>query len=555
MDIMKLNDQDSLDDINEIAQLPLELFFSALKATVDAVVIATVKGKILWVNNAFEQLTGYCYQEALGQDTRLLKSGRQSDQFYQNMWNTLNSAKVWQGELWNRKKDGSLYFEDQTITPVINNGIITHYVAIKRDISEKVAIKKQLEHAEKMDAIGQIVGGISHNFNNKLANILGYNELATELLNELIDEQAVNEAPANEKASNENTSNKSSADEKSAQHKLSNYLDKIHLAGLDAKKLVSKLQTFCREEGEQFQSLSLVEVINDILPIVNNLLPQNIKLSFITDNHRELINADAAQLQQMLMILLKNAIKASFGHGNITIEVKKAELAEQICRGCQQNISGHYIALTIKDNGQGINAKYLPKLFLPFFTTHQMEGGTGMGLSVLHGMLHEHHGHILVTSEPEQGACFTLLFPIIPPNAVTEKLTTENTEQGNEVHKKAHILFVDDEQPVVDLFTEILEFTGYQVTAQTNVQSALALFMQAPDCFDLVIADQNMHGITGLMLIRAIKNVNPDIPTILISGNERAEFEQDITFIETVDGFLNKPFKTKQLQDLVGKLL
>ncbi|MBL4909579.1 MAG: PAS domain S-box protein [Alteromonadaceae bacterium] len=517
---------------NKAANLPLELFYSVLKATVDTVVIVDAQGTILWVNNAFAQLTGYSYKEVLGKDTRLLKSGKQSEQFYQNMWNTLASGKVWQGELWNRKKDGSLYFEDQTITPVMNNEVISYYVAIKRDISEKVAIKKQLEHAEKMDVIGQLVGGISHNFNNKLATILGYVDLSNEL-------------PLSLPFSHE---------------KSDSYLAKIQLAALDAKKLVSQLQIFCREEGQAFKTHSLPSVVNDILPIATNLLPQNIKLTFSHDNHNELINADVLQLQQMLMILIKNSIKAITGMGNIIISVNKVTVAEQTCCGCHQPINGTFIALSIEDNGQGIEAKYLPKLFLPFFTTRIMDGSTGMGLSVLHGMLHEHNGHIVVTSKVKQKTTFTLLFPVIEQIASAKISPVENTnesdnENTNKNDSKAHILFVDDEQIVVDLFTEILMFSGYKVTAETNVQSALALFIQQPKQFNLVIADQNMHGLTGLMLIRAIKNIDPTIATILISGNERAEFEQDLTFIETVDGFLMKPFKTTELQVLVEKLL
>ena len=528
---------------NQSAKLPLELFYSALNATVDTVVIVDAQGTILWVNNAFEQLTGYSYKEVLGQDTRLLKSGKQSYSFYQNMWNTLTSGNVWQGELWNRKKDGSLYFEDQTITPVMNNDIVSYYVAIKRDISVKVAIKKQLEHAEKMEAIGQLVGGISHNFNNNLANVLGYNELATEFVLHLT---------------------KNDHAQKQTYAKLNNYLNKINSAAHAAKNLVSQLQTFCREEGQEFKPLSLLTVINDILPIASNLLPQNIHFTFNSDNHQELINADAVQLQQMLMILIKNSIKAITGVGSITVEINKVTLAEQTCCGCHQHLNGTFIALSIQDNGQGIESKYLSKLFLPFFTTRIMDGGTGMGLSVLHGMLHEHHGHILVSSKITQGTTFTLLFPILEQITSTKNLPVENSnerdnentnENTNQNDSKAHILFVDDEQIVINLFTEILILNGYKVTAETNVQSALAVFMQNPQDFDLVIADQNMHGITGLMLIRAIKNVNPTIATLLISGNEQADFEQDATFIEAVDDFLMKPFKTTALQNLVEKLL
>lgn len=508
----------------KISLLPKDLFFLALNSAVDAVVITDNNGEILWVNSAFEQLTKYSMHEAIGKDTSLLKSGRQSEQFYQSMWNTLTSAKVWQGQLWNKKKCGEQYLEEQTITPVVNaKNEITHFIAIKRDVSEKVAIKRQLEHAEKMEAIGQLVGGISHNFNNKLTSILGYNDLAIELSEQISDPQ------------------------------FDKYLDKTKLAALEAKKLVSQLQIFCREEGKHYKAISLVEVIGEILQLVTNTIPEKVKFTFSSDNDVAKIEADPAQLHQMLMILIHNSIKALPDGGNIRVQVNKVSLSEEVCSSCHQNFDGNYIELSVSDNGSGILQKYIKKLFLPFFTTDKIGGGTGMGLSILHGMLHEHNGHIRVTNEQEKETSFRLFFPVYQQNVANKDQSVIEPTSACEL-AKTHILLVDDELSFALLMVEFLERAGYKVTTKTDVQSALSLYMSMPEQFDILITDQNMPGITGLMLIRAVKSVNANLPAILVSGKSSEEFKDDANFNELVNGFLSKPFKTEQLYQLVTDL-
>jgi len=303
-------------------------------------------------------------------------------------------------------------------------------------------------------------------------------------------------------------------------------------------------------------------MISELVPLVAKSIAKNINITFNAAPHVALIEAEPTQLHQMLMILIHNSIKALPNGGEIVVELNQCDFKQgveqegttQICCSCHRNIIGNFVELAIGDNGQGITQKNIQKLFLPFFTTHQMDGGTGMGLSVLHGMLHEHHGHVLISSEPEQGAKFSLLFPVYEQiNAIDDVIHNEVVNRDN--LDKAHILLVDDEQIVVDLLAELLTFSGYQISAHTNVQSALAMFMAAPETFDLLITDQNMAGLTGLMLARAIKQVRIDLPAILISGKPVDNFADDINFIESIDGFLTKPFKTKQLNTLVEKLI
>ncbi len=507
-----------------VPKLPEELFFKALNSAVDAVVIADKKGMILWVNTAFEQLTGYPCHEALGKDTSFLKSGKQTDTFYKNMWNTLSLAQVWQGELWNKKKSGELYLEDQTITPVLdNNNDITHFIAIKRDVSEKIAVKRQLEHADKMDAIGHIIGGLNHHFNNKLTSIIGYSELAQELSFGLTGDF----------------------------EKLTDYITHIKVSAQETKRLIDQLDFFYEKDHEVFNSTSLVVAAGEVIELIKTMLPANIHFVFNACENFDEIECDHTLIHQMLIILVHNAIDAMPEGGSITLAIEQQEWLNEPCCSCLETVNGKYLNLSLQDSGQGINKEDFKKLFLPFFTTRQMEGYTGIGLPTLHKILHKHNGHVFINSDLEKGTKINLLFPLASPHMI-KPISSELTTSSLHL---THILLVDDDPSIVDSMSEILQFKGFKVTAKTSVQSALSILTQNPDEFDLLITDQNMPGISGLSLIRAIKNIKTDIPAILVSGRTRDSFDDDDNFSELVDGFLSKPFSSEALNQLIEKLI
>lgn len=514
--------------IDESTQsFPLELFISALNAAADAIVISDTKARILWVNSAFEEMSGYSYSEIIGKATSIFKSKRQSNGFYENLWNTINSAKVWRGEIWNRKKNGEEYLEEQSITPVTDDNLnITHFIAIKRDISDKVAIRRQLEHAEKMDAIGHITGGISHNFNNKLATILGYTELAIGIVSRLSDE------------------------------KLIRYLNKIYIAGGEAKHLVAQLRSFCKEKSKRYLPLNLVTVTRDMIEFVEAFIPSSIELEITTDNAPSMIQCDPVQIQQMIMILVRNSIKAMNESGKLSISINSENVNRQICIGCQKSIEGKFVQLVVCDTGCGISQTDMRKIFLPFFTTHLMDGGTGMGLSVLHGILHEHNGHVLVESDSNSGTTFKLLFPSYEKyNNYSENIEQVKTDNKEAVTDALHILLVEKERTNVGNLESHLTSKGYQVSVKNNTQDALSGVIKEPSEFDLVIVEQDMPGFSGLNLIRAIKNVRPEIATILTHDNHIGELERDGKIKGLVDGRLSKPVNEQLLGELISKLL
>lgn len=369
-------------EINIVSEdIPNSLFKRALDAAADGVVITDVYGNIIWVNPAYEILTGYMLQDVKGNNPRLLKSGRQDPAFYEDLWSTIKSGNVWKGELWNRRKDGTLYLEEQSITPVDENGVITHFIAIKRDISKQHKLQNQLNMTQRIEAIGSLTAGVAHNFNNKLASILGYAELSIE------------EA---EKYSNDD---------------LSDYLNEISIAGKLARDLVRQMMSFSRNEVHKSESVDVSELAKESIKILSSSLPSAIQLHSRFEDVPN-ISVDTVMFHQIMLTLVANSSDAMNGKGVITIGLNKQNFSDVECGSCHETINGDYVVLSVQDTGHGINNKDINNIFLPFFTTREMSGGIGMGLSALHGMLHEQQGHVLVESEINQGTVVRYYFQL-----------------------------------------------------------------------------------------------------------------------------------------------
>ncbi|MDH5572016.1 MAG: PAS domain-containing protein [Gammaproteobacteria bacterium] len=512
----------------------IQLQSSALEAIADGVVISDAKGHIQWINPAFSRTTGYAPSEVLGKYTNILKSGKQDASYYKDLWNTIVRGKVWHGELWNRKKDGSLYLEDQSITPVKDEqGNISHFIAVKRDITDQYDLRYKLMYAQKMEAMTQLTGGISHNFNNKLATIMGYTELAIEAIAKYKDNE------------------------------LDDYLNEIITAGRSAHKLVEQMLSFSCEDFTEIQPLDILPVIKETLKILDSTLPSSITVSTAFTDNLPQIKSDPAHIHQMIMTLCINARDAMENNGELHIGVSHTQITDGTCHSCHDSFDGDYVELTVKDSGHGISTKNLENIFLPFFTTREMANGTGMGLSVLHGILHEQNGHIIVESTLNKGTTFHLLFPAhrgntraditdnknelqIPATPVLETVTTEP-----ELHKD-RILIVDDEKSFANMLNDMFNFSGYITEVHNDSQEALKKFKTTPDQYDLVITDQTMPQLSGVELAKSIHSISPHIPIILMSGMG----ESDRTHHDgAISEYLSKPFKLTEAIKTVEALL
>jgi PAS domain S-box-containing protein len=375
-----------LRDITERKRAETELrrLSTAIEQSPEGVVITDPAGTIQYVNPAFETITGYTREEAIGQNPRILKSGEHNDGFYAALWSKIRSGKVWEGRFINRKKSGELYTEEASISPVCDaNDVITGFVAIKRDITEDLAKDEQFRHSQKMESIGQLAGGIAHDLNNLLTPILGYSTMLLE-----------------------------SADENSFEETA---LAQIEKAGKRARDLVRQLLAFSRKQMISVKVIDLNHVLAEFKDLLLHTIRSNIQLHFEPYTQPLLVRADQGQFEQILMNLCINAQDAIPDDGRLQLSLHPITLNDETKQEYQAVESGDYALLRVSDTGGGIPPEILPKIFDPFFTTKGIGEGTGLGLSTVFGIVKQHNGGIRVLSKKNSGTTFEIVFPLTNP--------------------------------------------------------------------------------------------------------------------------------------------
>ncbi len=492
---------------------------SAIDQAAETIVITDRDGTIEYVNPAFEKITGYKFDEALGQNPRILKSGLHSKDFYKDMWQTLCAGQVWKGRLINKRKDGTLFKEDASITPVRNQSKkIINYVAVKRDVTQEVALKKQLNQAMKMEAIGTLAGGIAHDFNNILSAILGYAEMA--------ELRLAQDDPIRQD------------------------MGQIIAAGKRASNLIRQILTFSRqEENEQLKPVKVQHSIKEVLKLLQASLPATIKLRQDIDPNCGPVLADPTRIHQILMNICTNARQA-MGEKQGILTIRLAEIDGDSVITPLLHGQTRWLDLEISDNGPGMEPTVKDRIFDPFFTTKQKGVGTGLGLSVVHGIVKSHNGEITVDSEPGEGTTFHVYLPIIDD-------TKKDTEQEDHIvapKGTEHILIIDDEPMLVDLIQRFLSRLGYEVTSFTDSQSALDWFTDHGEEIDLVITDMTMPHLTGAELAEKILAARPQIPIILCTGYSEVMNDAKARSIG-IRKFLTKPINNRVLAQSVRELL
>ena len=499
------------------AEAEVRLQSAALNAAADAIAITDRDGNIVWVNRSFCALTGYGEDEVIGKTPgKLLKSGEHTPSFYKGLWETILSGGVWRGEMTNRHKDGSLYHESMVITPVTNaGGDITHFIAIKRDLTEQRRLQAQFLQAQRMEAVGTLAGGIAHDFNNILGAILGCTEMA-----------------AMDAAGN--------------QEVLKN-LAQVTAAGHRATELVRRILAFSGQQEQFRQSMHLNAVVGEALALLRASLPASVELRSTFDPDAPAVLADSTQVHQIVMNLGVNAWHALGDRpGLIEVTLDTVDAKGTL----PPPHAGRYVRLSVRDTGHGMDAATQARIFEPFFTTKGPGEGTGLGLSTVHGIMKSYDGEITVFSRPGRGATFQLYFP-----EVDAGITISNTDEApmSRGHGQ-HILFVDDEVALVGWGAQALKRLGYRVTGHSSVTEAFAAVRQHADSFDLVITDLTMPEMTGLELARGVHAIRADLPFILTTGNGSAT-TGEATRELGIRAFLSKPIGLKVLADTVRLVL
>lgn len=491
----------------------------AIEQSPVSIVITDVNGKIEFVNAKFTQITGYSFAESIGQNPRILKSGETPVEEYRQLWETISSGGVWQGEFHNRKKDGHLFWEQATIAPIRDaDNVITHYVAVKEDITERKKFEEHLRQVQKMEAIGQLAGGIAHDFNNILSAITGYTELSRSVL--APDSQA------------------------------SEYLSQVLEASQRAKELINQILMFSRETAQELRPIQISYPVKEALKLIRASVPATIELrSKILSTASAL--ADPTQIHQIVMNLCTNAAQAMQKKGRL-LEVDLTDITvdqKDSCKDYPDAKPGQYIRLTVSDQGHGIEARYIHRIFDPFFTTKKIGEGTGMGLSVVHGIVKSYGGFLYAHSQLGEGSTFEILIPAQKYAAAREATLETPIPRGNE-----SVLFVDDETMIVDVVKKMLELLGYHVIARTSAIEALEAFKSNPDSFDLVITDLTMPKMSGLDLAERILQIRPDFPIVLCTGFEMAMDKEKISGHGLQD-IIYKPILRRDMATVVRKTL
>lgn len=491
----------------------------AVNQAQESILITDAAGLIQYANPAVSRISGYSSEELLGNNPRIFKSDKHDNAFYTHLWSTISAGKVWQGNFINRNKDGILFEESATISPVHDNtGHILNYVAVKRDVTEENRTKKMLQQSQKMEAVGTMPGGIAHDFNNILGIIIGYAGIARE------------DAPPGSK--------------------IVDALEKILVAGNRAKDLVNQILVFSRQTQVERIPLKPQPMIKEALKMLRASLPSTIEIRENISTEDLTMDADPTQLQQIVMNLCTNAFHAMEENGGVlTVVLEAAESISPDPAKPDSEKKNNSIRLSVTDTGKGIAPDIMDKIFVPFFTTKEQGKGTGMGLAIVYGIVQDYQGTIAVESQPGKGTTFHVYFPRAGGNAAANQVSTGVVPLGRE-----RILFVDDEEFIVETGKQMLERLGYTVTTRQNSIEALKLFRKQPEAFDVVITDQTMPFMTGLELAQQMLRLRPDFPIILCTGYSNLVNEESAKK-QGIKAFAYKPLTKYDFAVLVRQVL
>jgi signal transduction histidine kinase/CheY-like chemotaxis protein len=393
------------------------------------------------------------------------------------------------------RKNGERFPIEERTIPVRYQGA-THAIIVVRDIAKEKAAESarmqleiQMRQAQKMEAIGHLAAGIAHDFNNILTGMLGYIVLASER------QEAIADA------------------------KLGGYLEKAQASCRRARDLIQQLLTFSRGQQGERRAVSLSALVAEARELVRSTMPATLALK-VTLNDVPPIVVDRIQLEQVLLNLCINARDALEGAGTVGIVVRETRSVDLVCSSCRRSVAGDFVELAVSDDGPGIPPAVLGQIFQPFFSTKDAGKGSGMGLAVVHGIVHDHGGHLLVEAPPEGGATLRILIPRSAHDlrSAARAETSRPTPRAAQRALRGRVLVVDDEQSVGEFMRELLRSWGLDVDLTPGPEEALSLLGTDPRAYDLVITDQTMPRMSGLQLAARIARLSPAPPVVLYTG-------------------------------------
>lgn len=491
----------------------------AVQQAGEGIVITDLNGVIEYVNPAFERITGYPASEAMGRTPRILRSGAHDAAFYRGLWQTLKRGDVWSARLTNRRRDGSAFEAEGTISPIRDEaGQITHYVEVLHDITDHVAMEEQLRQSQKMEAVGRLAGGVAHDFNNMLTAILGNVDLAKRSL----------DRPAS----------------------TAEFLLEIEQCARSAAQLTRQLLTFSRRQVIRPEVINLNDTLERVKGMLRRLIDEDVRLSFDQTQDLGQVRVDAGQVEQVILNLVVNAREAMPDGGELIVSTGNTRLDEAYTATRPDVKPGPYVVLSVSDTGCGIPKDIIRRVFEPFFTTKSSGRGTGLGLSIVFGIVNQAGGHVAVYSEPGVGTTFHVYLPRVDMDAAAAA-----TAAGSAVPRGTEtILLAEDDEVVRALAGRMLTECGYRVLIGESGRHALDLARSASEPIHLLVTDVIMPDLDGVRLADALKASDPKVKVLYMSGHP-AEVVADRGIRRDGAEFLQKPFALEILAGRVRAIL
>jgi PAS domain S-box-containing protein len=487
-----------------------------------------ISGNLTFFNNSLCRILGYSKQELMEMDLRHLmdeENVTKAAELVDIALKTKLLTRVFGWQLY--RKDRTTCFVEISVSFMKDSrkqitgfkGIVRDVTKKKRAEEERKALDARLNQTQKMEAIGTLAGGIAHDFNNILSAIIGYTELS--LLN------------------------------LTKEGKIRSHLDKVLTASQRAKDLVSQILSFSRQAEIEMRPVHVGLIVNEALKLIRATLPSTIKINKNIAENTGRIMGEPAQIHQVLMNLCTNAAHAMQEKGGkLDVTIEETSILHNSSVYYPNLKPGEYIKISVRDTGDGIDPEIKERIFEPFFTTKEKGKGTGMGLSVVHGIVRSHKGDVMFKSEPPNGTTFEVLLPKITQNNMSEYSPNhKRVSTGNE-----RILFIDDEESLANLGQQILNHLGYQVTTIVSSTEALKEFRARPDDFDLVITDQTMPNITGMELAREFLRIRPNMPIILCSGYSDQVTKERLK-ASGIRRYVMKPFAKGEIAEIIRNVL
>jgi PAS domain S-box-containing protein len=472
-----------------------EQYRTIFNASVDALMVKDEAHRIVDVNDAYLEMHGYSREAVIGRHCAEFippETHKECDRLQTEILSGLPRHV----ETRSQRADGSAFDVEMHGVPMQYRGR-PHALVMLRDLTEskraeraRAELEAQLRQAQKMEAIGQLTGGIAHDFNNLLTSIMGYVALASDR------DSALGDA------------------------KLAGYLAQAQHSCERARDLIQQMLMFSRGHRGTPRIVSLASAVRGALGTLHLGLPATLELKVEADESAGNVLVDPAQVEQVLMNLCINARDAMEGIGSLRVAVRSLHAKNLVCASCRHAIEGPFVEMVVEDDGHGMGPEVLERIFEPFFSTKETGKGTGMGLAMVHGIVHEHGGHVIVESSPGDGAKFRILWRQVAGHAGTGTGDADHrkSRQAPRLSLEGQVLVVDDEETVGEFMRELLDTWGLKAISVARPESALELVAATPRRFDVVITDQSMPRITGIELATRLRVIREDLPVILYTG-------------------------------------